>query len=122
MGKKLSFLLVSAFGCFCLLFNLTSCNYITLIENQKATNETFLETSVSPDGNYKLEAYRTEPGATVDFSIKVYSVKGSEKRQIYNCYHESTVSIHWIDNDTVKINNICLDLSENETYDWRRSS
>lgn len=122
MGKKLSFLLVSILGCCCLLFNLTSCNYITLIENQKATNETFLETSVSPDGNYKLEAYRTEPGATVDFSIKVYSVTSSEKRQIYNCYHESTVSIHWIDNDTVKINNICLDLSENETYDWRRSS
>lgn len=34
-----------------------------LADNRDYLNEDFLTQSVSPDGNYHLEAYRTKPGA-----------------------------------------------------------
>ncbi len=91
-----------------------------LADNRDYLNEDFLTQSVSPDGNYHLEAYRTKPGATVDFSIKVYIVKNEKRQQIYDCYHESTVEINWTNNCTVKINNVSLDLSKGQSYDWHR--
>lgn len=82
--------------------------------------ETYLNSYSSPTGQYCLEAYRTEPGATVDFSIKVYNTKDNHKTLIYNCYHEYTANIIWIDNSKVSINGKILDLSKNETFDWKR--
>ena len=66
-----------------------------------------------------MEAYRTEPGATVDFSIKVYEVTGNTKTLIYDAYHESDVQIFWVNNTIVSINGKELDLSSGQTYDWR---
>lgn len=59
---------------------------ISLVFSQRNSEETLLVTSVSPEGTYELEAYKTQPGATVDFSIKVYDVS-QDKRLIYNAYH-----------------------------------
>lgn len=87
--------------------------------SQANSQETFLLASQSPDGNYKLEAYKTEPGATVDFSVKVYQITGGQKELIYNAYHEYDAKIVWLDDSTVSINEKTLDLSLGETYDWR---
>ena len=87
--------------------------------SQNNSAETFLLSSLSPDGEYKLDAYKTEPGATVDFSIKVYITNESDKALIYNAYHEYQVEIIWINKNTVSINGKKLDLSKGETYDWR---
>lgn len=87
--------------------------------SQENNEETFLLSSQSPDEKYKLEAYKTEPGATVDFSIKVYLINGENKELIYNAYHEYQADILWIDNETVSINGKTLDLSNGEKYDWR---
>ena len=87
--------------------------------SQTNTQETFLMASQSPNGKYNLEAYRTEPGATIDFSIKVYVISGNKKSIIYNAYHEYEVEIVWIDNTTVSINGRTLDISQDEKYDWR---
>lgn len=87
--------------------------------SQTNSQETFLMASQSPDGKYKLEAYRTEPGATVDFSIRVYIINGNRKSIIYDAYHEYEVKIVWIDNSTVSINEKTLDISCGEKYDWR---
>ena len=86
---------------------------------QANNQETFLVSSQSRDGKYKLEAYKTEPGATVDFSIKVYMVEGSQKELIYDAYHEYEVQIAWVNNSTVSINGKILNLSLGEKYDWR---
>lgn len=98
-------------------------NYIIPILNigssQTNTQETFLMASQSPDGQYNLEAYRTEPGATVDFSIRVYTIRDNIKSIIYDAYHEYEAQIDWIDNTTVSINGKTLDLSQGERYDWR---
>lgn len=90
-----------------------------LVAAQADSNKTLLLTSECPNGEYKLEAYRIEPGATVDFSVKVYLIQDKNKI-IYNAYHESEVEITWIDCNTVSINTKNLDLSKGETYDWRR--
>lgn len=67
-------------------------NYIVPIlniEDSQINNpETFLMASQSPDGKYNLEAYRTEPGATVDFSVRVYLTTGDRKTIVYDAYHE----------------------------------
>lgn len=86
---------------------------------QTSDKETFLIASQSPDGNYYLEAYRTESGATVDFSIRVYLINGSQKQIIYDAYHEYEVEIVWINNSTVTINGRMLDISCGEKFDWR---
>ena len=89
-------------------------------KSQNNSNETYLLTSESPDEEYLLKAYKTEPGATVDFSIKVYLVENKTRKLIYNAYHESYENIVWVNNDIVSINGIALDLSKEETYDWRK--
>ena len=99
-------------------------NYIvpvlTIANSQKNVQETFLYSSESPDGKYNLEAYRTEPGATVDYSVRVYMINGNQKEIIYNAYHESEAKIDWVDKTTVSINGKTLDMSSGETYDWRK--
>lgn len=82
--------------------------------------ETLLITSTSPDGKYTVKAYKTEPNATVDFSIKVYLIKENEKIIIYDAYHEYEAIISWINNDKVSINGRELDLSKGETFNWRK--
>lgn len=90
------------------------------IGNSQTNNpETFLMASQSPDGKYNLEAYRTEPGATVDFSIRVYLITDDRKSIIYDAYHEYEAKIVWIGNTTVSINGKTLDISQGEKYDWR---
>lgn len=87
--------------------------------SQTSSQETFLISSQSPDGKYNLEAYRTEPGATVDFSIRVYIINDNNRKIIYDAYHEHEVKIVWLDNSMVSINGKTLDLSRGEKYDWR---
>lgn len=89
--------------------------------SQNGTPETLIDSSISPDGKYTLEAYKTESGATVDFSIKVYIRTDHSKQLIYNAYHEYNVEIEWISNSQVSINGKILDLSKNETFDWRKN-
>lgn len=83
--------------------------------------ETFLSAAQSPDGKYTLEAYQTQPGATVDFSVKVYLVDEGQKDLIYNAYHEYEAEMSWVDSERVCINGKTLDLSAGEKYDWRRN-
>lgn len=83
------------------------------------SKESFLITSTSPDGEYVLNAYRTEPGATTDFSVKVYLNDNKSEKLIYDAYHESSVDIVWIDSSNVEINGKVLNLEKNEKYNWR---
>lgn len=91
-----------------------------MVLSQQNESETLLIESESPDGSYRISAYRTEPGATVDFSVKVYLFSEDGKKLIYNAYHESKAEIGWTDDSTVMINGKTLDLSRGETYDWRK--
>lgn len=82
--------------------------------------EDLLLTTKSPNNAYTVEAYKTNGGATVDYSIKVYLINNNNKLLIYDKYHDYDADIKWINNDIIYINGITLDLSKGETYDWRK--
>lgn len=107
----LSMLSVSALLVFC-VFSIAN-----IVSSQSNTPETFILSSQSPDGKYNLEVYRTEPGATVDFSIRAYLVNDNKKKIIYDAYHEKDADVDWLNDSTVSINGKTLDLSRTETYD-----
>ena len=75
--------------------------------------EDLLDTSVSPNGTHTVQSYRVSAGATVDFSVKCYLIDNNQ-------YHQSKAEIKWLDEDIVKINDVALDLSKGETFDWRK--
>lgn len=83
------------------------------------SKETFLLTSISPNGEFILNAYRNEPGATTDFSVKVYLKNGKSEKLIYDAYHEKDVDIIWIDDSIVQINGRELNIQKKEKYNWR---
>lgn len=115
MMKKSGFTL----GVVILIFFTFILPLFAVADSQKNETETFIATSYSPDGKYTLTAYKTEPGATVDFSIRVYIEQDGKKEMVYNCYHEYEADIVWADNSVVIINDKMLDLSKGEKYDWR---
>ena len=125
MMKRIIVIILSTMACVALMVLLALFIRIYIIPalnigNSQTNNpETFLIVSQSPDGKYNLEAYRTEPGATVDFSIRVYLITNDKKSLIYDAYHEYEAKIVWIDNTTVSINGKTLDISQGEKYNWR---
>lgn len=125
MMKRIIVIILSTTACVVLMVLLALFIRIYIIPalnigNSQTNNpETFLNASQSPDGKYNLEAYRTEPGATVDFSIRVYLITNDKKSLIYDAYHEYEAKIVWIDNTTVSINGKTLDISQGEKYNWR---
>ncbi len=121
MNKKVLAIILVFGAVILLLMILWFGTVLTLGIFQANAPETFLCSSVSPDEKYTLEAYKTQPGATVDFSIKVYLKTDNKKKLIYNAYHEYEVELEWISNSQVSINGKTLDLSKNETFDWRKN-
>ena len=110
--KKSLFVFLSVFVLIGFAFQLSACSAFTSQEK--------ILTSTSPDNTYTLEAYRVNGGATTDYSVKVYRFdNNSSKALIYNKYHDYNAEINWISNCVVSINDVTLDLSKNETYDWR---
>jgi len=125
MMKRIIVIILSTMACVVLMVLLALFIRIYIIPalnigNSQTNNpETFLIALQSPDGKYNLEAYRTEPGATVDFSIRVYLITNDKKSLIYDAYHEYEAKIVWIDNTKVSINGKTLDISQGEKYNWR---
>jgi len=66
----------------------------------------------SPDKLHTLKAYRYSGGATMDWSLRVEVVnnKTDKKLNIYYVYHEKDADMKWVDNRTVIINGIKLDI------------
>ena len=94
--------------------------FSSISSSETHISETYLFSSTSPNGAHHLEVYKMNSGATVDFSIRVYLIENGNKELIYNAYHEYNAEVLWVDNDTVYINDIKLNISTGETYDWRK--
>ena len=80
-----------------------------------------LESVPSPDGAYQVNAYLVDGGATVDYSVRceVVDAAASTKRNIYWNYHCEEAEIRWLDDVTVEINGVRLNV-QTDSYDWRR--
>ena len=85
------------------------------IEGQKVIRET-----TSPDGTYTITAYLNNGGATTDYAVlcSVKTNRTGREKNIYWQYHCSTAFIFWIDEDTVQINGVELNV-KNDIYDYR---
>lgn len=77
--------------------------------------------STSPKGTYTINAYLSNGGATVSYTVLgelVFNKENKRSKKIYWQYREENAQIEWIDDNTVMINNVQLELP-NETYDYR---
>ena len=77
--------------------------------------------STSPDATYTVNAYLSNGGATVSYSVLgelVFNKENKRPKKIYWQYREENATIEWLDDSTVMINNVKLSLPA-ETYDYR---
>ena len=74
----------------------------------------------SPDGNYEIVVYRNNGGATVNYTLlcAIRSTTTGKEKNIYWKYHCEDVSIQWLDDETVKIDGVELNVRK-DTYDYR---
>lgn len=82
----------------------------------------FLTETVSPSGDYTVKMYVVRGSATVSNSVRGKVVDHSRKdkeKKIYNAYREEEAVVEWLDDFTVSINGIELDVRK-DTYDWRK--
>ncbi len=76
----------------------------------------------SPNGTYTIKGYIISGNATVDFAIRGELIFNKEKRRpktIYWNYHEEKANIKWINEHTVQINKVTLDVLK-DIHDFRR--
>lgn len=81
-----------------------------------------INSSTSPNGIYTINAYLSNSGATVSYTVLgelVFNKENKRPKKIYWQYQEEFATIEWIDDNTVIINDVTLDLPK-ETYDYRR--
>ena len=78
-----------------------------------------IKTVQSPDGNYTIDFYSYDAGATGSFGIRG-ELNGLLwfKKRIYHPDREEQVEVEWKNDSTVSINNHILNLSEGDTYGY----
>jgi len=96
--------------------------YWAFFDIQRIDGEEIITTSDSPDSSYTVTAYLNNGGATVDYAVlcAVKNNKTGKERNIYWNYHCQSADIQWLDDKTVSINGIELDITK-DLYDWRRN-
>ena len=99
----------------CVVLTVSSCGMDNLPQGE------FLTSAEAPNGLHRIDAYLCNGGATVDFAVRcaVVDIDSGEERNIYWQYHQQTAQIEWIDEETVEINGIRLNIFT-DSYDWRK--
>ena len=80
-----------------------------------------IKSSLSPTQRYRVNAYLADGGATTDFAVRceVVNEHTGKIRNIYWNYHESDAELLWVDDETISINGIILNVIT-DMYDFRR--
>lgn len=92
-----------------------------LFDLQRLEGQEILVVSPSPNAAYTITAYRNNGGATADYAV-LCAVKNNQtgkERNIYWNYHCDQADIRWLDDQTVSINGVVLDVRK-DRYDYRR--
>ena len=90
---------------------------------QRLRGEEVIGTYPSPSGKYILTTYLNSGNLTVDFAVlgRVENTSTHRVRNIYWKYHCNVSTVRWIDEHTVVINDVILDVREeayrNSDYD-----
>lgn len=115
-SKLLKFFIILIAVIFTIVFSIY-CNFFTIwwIKGDEP-----IQSVASPDNRYTVTAYLNNGGATTAYAVlgKVKDNKTGLKRNIYWQYRCSEAEIEWIDEATVSINGIKLDVKK-DTYDYR---
>ena len=103
----------------CMMIGLSACASIGM---KHLPEGEYMESAMSPDGSYQVRAYLVNGGATVDWAVRceVVTVSTGKVRNLYWEYRCNTAEIRWIDEVTVEINGIQLDVRQ-DSYDWRNN-
>ena len=80
-------------------------------------------TSTSPNGDYIIQAYLCDGGATTDQAIRaeVLNNASGKVRNIYWQYHAYEADIEWLSDTLVRINGVELDV-RTDAYDYRKNT
>jgi Family of unknown function (DUF5412) len=90
---------------------------------QRINGHEYLNQSTSPNGTYTVTAYLNNGGATTSFAV-LGTLKNNENdktKNIYWQYHCENAEMEWLNDETIKINGIELNVKK-ETYDYRRKT
>ena len=103
--------------CLIIVLMFSSCAAIGM--NHLPEGELILS-SDSPNGQYRIDAFLCNGGATTAFSVRCAVVETStnKSRNIYWQYRQETAEIKWIDETNVNINGVELNVLT-DSYDWR---
>ena len=94
--------------------------YWAFYDIQHIEGQEIIQEVTSPNGTYTVTAYLNNGGVTTDYAI-LCSVKASGKnneKNIYWQYHCDEADIIWIDEYTVQINGVKLNVQK-DIYDYR---
>lgn len=95
--------------------------YWAFYDIQRINGQEYINESTSPNGKYTITTYLNNGGATTDYAVlgTLKNNSNDKTKNIYWQYNCDEAEISWIDNETIKINGIQLNV-ENEIYDFRR--
>ncbi len=90
---------------------------------QRINGQEYITESTSPDGKYTVTAYLNNGGATTDYAVlaTLKNNKNGKTKNIYWQYHCEEADIEWLSDDTIKINEVELNV-KNEIYDYRKET
>ena len=88
---------------------------------QRINGQEYITESTSPDGKYTVTTYLNNGGATTDYAVlaTLKNNKNGKTKNIYWQYHCEEADIEWLSDDTIKINEVELNV-KNEIYDYRK--
>jgi len=96
-------------------------NYFFFNINRLPEGE-FLTEEISPNGDYTIKIYVSDGGATVSDAVRgevIYHKRKDKKKNIYWQNHEESAMIYWINEHTISINEMELDVRK-DIYDFRK--
>ncbi len=88
---------------------------------QRINGQEYLAESISPNGTYIVTAYLNNGGATTSYAVlgTLKKNKNGKTKNIYWQYRCEKAEMEWLDDETIKINGVRLNV-KNEIYDYRR--
>lgn len=95
--------------------------YWAFYDIQRINGQQYITESTSPNGKYTVIAYLNDGGATTGYAVlgMLKNNNSGKTKNIYLQYNCEKADISWINDETIKINGIQLNV-KNEIYDYRR--
>lgn len=80
-----------------------------------------IRTVQSPDGKHVIKTYFHDAGSLSADAVRgeLVNLSSDSTKNIYWNYPDTDPYIQWMDKDRVRIGDQTLDISREETYDWR---